>query len=94
MKKIVYYTLPFAVTPVLMLVTELVDNTVLRMSPTILCPVLCVLCAHYGYNTPRKKLDPVAAVIPPAVLLLCMFVLGFFAENDLGSRLFSIEKAM
>ena len=94
MKKATYYALPFAVIPVLMLITELVDNTVLRMSPTILCPVLCMLCAHYGYHTPRKKFDLVATVIPSAALFICMLVLGFFAENDLGSRLFSIEKAI
>ncbi len=93
MKKVVYYALPFAVIPVFMLVTEIVDNTVLRMNPTLLCAALCTLCAYYGYHTPRKKFDLQATVIPPAVLLLCMFVLGFFTESDLGSR-FSIERAI
>ena len=94
MKKKLYYVIPFIVVPILMLLCEILDNTgLLNMSPYILCGVLAVSSAVFGFLSPSNQtMDYLLTLIMPLSLFCTMFVVGFLSKSDMGSR-FHIYKA-
>ena len=95
MKKKLYYVIPFIVVPILMLLCEILDNTgLLNMSPYILCGVLAVSSAVFGFLSPSNQtMDYLLTLIMPLSLFCTMFVVGFLSKSDMGSR-FHIYKAV
>ena len=95
MKKKLYYVIPFIVVPILMLLCEILDNTgLLNMSPYILCGVLAVSSAVFGFLSPSNQtMDYLLTLIMPLSLFCTMFVCGFISKSDLGSR-FHIYRAV
>ena len=88
MKKKLYYVIPFIVVPILMLLCEILDNAeLLNMNTYVLCGVLALSSAVFGFFSPsNKSMDFLSTLIMPLSLLCFMLVAGFLSESDLGYR--------
>ena len=95
MKKKLYYVIPFIVVPILMLLCEILDNAeLLNMNTYVLCGVLALSSAVFGFLSPsNKSMDYLLTLIMPLSLFCTMFVCGFISKSDLGSR-FHIYRAV
>ena len=95
MKKKLYYVIPFIVVPILMLLCEILDNAeLLNMNTYVLCGVLALSSAVFGFLSPsNKSMDYLLTLIMPLSLFCTMFVCGFLSKSDLGSR-FHIYRAV
>ena len=95
MKKKLYYVIPFIVVPILMLLCEIFDNAeLLNMNTYVLCGVLALSSAVFGFLSPsNKSMDYLLTLIMPLSLFCTMFVCGFLSKSDLGSR-FHIYRAV
>ena len=87
--------MPFIVVPILMMLLEVLDNAeLLKMNPYILCAVLALSSAIFGFLSPsNKSMDYLLALIMPLSLFCFMFVVGFLDKDDMGGR-FHIYKAV
>lgn len=88
MKQKLYYAIPFAVVPLLLLLCEVLDSTkLLQMSPYILGAVLLLFSGAMGFfSTTHRTFDYLLAAIMPISLFCCMFVCGFLDKSDLETR--------
>ena len=95
MKKKLYYVTPFVAVPLLLLLCEVLDNmNLLPMSPYILSAILLLFSGAMAFfSTSSKTFDYLLTLIMPLSLFLCMFVVGFLGESDLGTR-FHLYKAV
>jgi hypothetical protein len=95
MKKKLYYVTPFVAVPLLLLLCEVLDNmNLLPMSPYILSAILLLFSGAMAFFSPSSKtFDYLLTLIMPLSLFLCMFVVGFLGESDLGTR-FHLYKAV
>ena len=95
MKKKLYYVTPFVAVPLLLLLCEALDNmNLLPMSPYILSAILLLFSGAMAFFSPSSKtFDYLLTLIMPLSLFLCMFVVGFLGESDLGTR-FHLYKAV
>ena len=95
MKRMLYYALPFAAVPLLLLLCEVLDNMkLLQMSPYILGAVLLLFSSTMGFfSTTRRNFDYLLTAIMPMSLFCCMFVGGFLDKSDLETR-FHLYKAV
>ncbi len=95
MKKKLYYVTPFVAVPLLLLLCEALDNmNLLPMSPYILSAILLIFSGAMAFFSPSSKtFDYLLTLIMPLSLFLCMFVVGFLGESDLGTR-FHLYKAV
>ena len=87
--------IPFIVVPILMLLCEILDNAeLLNMNTYVLCGVLALSSAVFGFLSPsNKSMDYLLTLIMPLSLFCTMFVCGFISKSDLGSR-FHIYRAV
>lgn len=87
MKKL-YYFIPFILVPSALLLCEFLDNTgIIKMNPTIMGIILCLISAIMGNFTPtNKKFDYLISAIMPLSLFVIMFVIGFLDETETYSR--------
>ena len=88
MKQRIYYVIPFAVVPFILLICDMLDNMkILQMSPYILGATLLLFSAAMGFfSTTHRTFDYFLTAIMPLSLFCCMFVVGFFARADFGTR--------
>lgn len=87
MKKKLYYVMPFIVVTILMLLVELIDNTLLNMTPYIMGGLLVLASAIFGFFSPSKnKIDYLITLTMPISLFCFMFVAGFLSKSDLETR--------
>ena len=95
MKKKLYYVTPFVAVPLLLLLCEVLDNmNLLPMSPYILSAILLLFSGAMAFFSPSSKtFDYLLTLVMPLSLFLCMFVVGFLGESDLGTR-FHLYKAV
>ena len=95
MKKKLYYVTPFVAVPLLLLLCEVLDNmNLLPMSPYILSAIFLLFSGAMAFFSPSSKtFDYLLTLIMPLSLFLCMFVVGFLGESDLGTR-FHLYKAV
>ena len=95
MKQKLYYAIPFAAIPLLLLLCVVLDNMkLLQMSPYILGAVLLLLSMAMGFfSTTHRTFDYLLTAIMPLSLFCCMFVVGFLAKGDLETR-FHLYKAI
>ena len=95
MKKKLYYVTPFVAVPLLLLLCEVLDNmNLLPMSPYILSAILLLFSGAMAFfSLSSKTFDYLLTLIMPLSLFLCMFVVGFLGESDLGTR-FHLYKAV
>ena len=95
MKKKLYYVTPFVAVPLLSLLCVVLDNmNLLPMSPYILSAILLLFSGVMAFfSTSSKTFDYLLTLIMPLSLFLCMFVVGFLGESDLGTR-FHLYKAV
>lgn len=95
MKQKLYYAIPFAAVPLLLLLCEVLDNMkLLQMSPYILGAVLLLFSVAIGFfSTTHRTFDYLLTVIMPISLFCCMFVGGFLDKSDLETR-FHLYKAV
>ena len=95
MKKKLYYVTPFVAVPLLSLLCVVLDNmNLLPMSPYILSAILLLFSGAMAFFSPSSKtFDYLLTLIMPLSLFLCMFVVGFLGESDLGTR-FHLYKAV
>ncbi len=95
MKQKLYYAIPFAAVPLLLLLCEVVDNmNLLQMSPYILGVVLLLFSAAMGFfSTSHRTFDYSLTATMPLSLFFCMFVGGFLDKSDLETR-FHLYKAV
>jgi hypothetical protein len=95
MKKKLYYVTPFVAVPLLLLLCEVLNNmNLLPMSPYILSAILLLFSGAMAFFSPSSKtFDYLLTLIMPLSLFLCMFVVGFLGESDLGTR-FHLYKAV
>ena len=95
MKQKLYYAIPFAAVPLLLLLCEVLDNmNLLQMSPYILGAVLLLFSVAMGFfSTTRRIFDYLLTAIMPLSLFCCMFVVGFLDKSDLETR-FHLYKAV
>ena len=90
MKQKLYYAIPFAAVPFLLLLCEVLDNMkLLQMSPYILGAVILLFSVAMGFfSTTLKTFDYLLTAIMPMSLFCCMFVGGFLDKNDLETRFY------
>lgn len=95
MKKKLYYIIPFIIIPTLMLLCELLDNLeLLRMSPYILCTLLLLASAVFGFfSSTDRTFDYLMTAIMPLSLFCLMFIAGFLDKDDMGTR-FHLDEAI
>ena len=95
MKKKLYYVTPFVAVPLLSLLCVVLDNmNLLPMSPYILSAIFLLFSGAMAFFSPSSKtFDYLLTLIMPLSLFLCMFVVGFLGESDLGTR-FHLYKAV
>ena len=95
MKQKLYYAIPFAAVPLLLLLCEVLDNmNLLQMSPYILGAMLLLFSVAMGFfSTTRRIFDYLLTAIMPLSLFCCMFVVGFLDKSDLETR-FHLYKAV
>ena len=95
MKQKLYYAIPFAAVPLLLLLCEVLDNMkLLQMSPYILGAVLLLFSVAMGFfSTTHRTFDYLLTAIMPFTLFCCMSVVGFLGKSDLESR-FHLYKAV
>ena len=95
MKKKLYYAIPVAAVPLLLLLCELIYNmNLLPMSPYILSAVLLVFFAVMGFfSTTPRTFDYLLTAIVPLSLFCYMFIAGFLDKGDLETR-FHLYKAV
>ncbi len=95
MKIKLYYIIPFAVMPILMLLCEMMFKIDLPISPYIVFVVLTVIfSAIEGFFSPTHRFfDCLLAVIIPLSLFCFMFIGGFLDKTDMGTR-FRLSKAI
>ena len=95
MKKKLYYVAPFVAVPLLSLLCVVLDNmNLLPMSPYILSAIFLLFSGAMAFFSPSSKtFDYLLTLIMPLSLFLCMFVVGFLGESDLGTR-FHLYKAV
>ena len=88
MKQKLYYAIPFATVPLLLLLCEVLDNMkLLQMSPYILGAVLLLFSVALGiFSTTHRTFDYLLTAIMPISLFCYMFVGGFLDKNDLETR--------
>lgn len=88
MKQKLYYAIPFAAVPLLLLLCEVLDNMkLLQMSPYILGAVLLLFSVALGFfSTTHRTFDYLLTAIMPISLFCCMFVGGFLDKSDLETR--------
>ena len=88
MKQKLYYVVPFAAVPLLLLLCEVLDNMkLLQMSPCILGAVLLLFSVALGFfSTTHRTFDYLLTAIMPISLFCCMFVGGFLDKSDLETR--------
>lgn len=88
MKQKLYYVVPFAAVPLLLLLCEVLDNMkLLQMSPYILGAVLLLFSVALGiFSTTHRTFDYLLTAIMPISLFCCMFVGGFLDKSDLETR--------
>ena len=88
MKQKLYYAIPFAAVPLLLLLCEVLDNMkLLQMSPYILGAVLLLFSVAMGFfSTTHRTFDYLLTAIMPISLSCCMFVGGFLDKSDLETR--------
>ena len=88
MKQKLYYAIPFAAVPLLLLLCEVLDNMkLLQMSPYILGAVLLLFSVAMGFfSTTHRTFDYLLTAIMPLSLFCCMFVAGFLDKSDLETR--------
>ena len=88
MKQKLYYAIPFAAVPFLLLLCEVLDNMrLLQMSPYILGAVLLLFSVAMGFfSTSHRTFDYLLTAIMPISLFCCMFVGGFLDKSDLETR--------
>lgn len=93
MKQKLYYAIPFAAVPLLLLLCEVLDNmNLLQMSPYI--AVLLLFSVAMGFfSTTHRTFDYLLTAIMPLSLFCCMFVGGFLDKSDLETR-FHLYKAV
>jgi hypothetical protein len=95
MKQKLYYAIPFAAVPLLLLLCEVLDNmNLLQMSPYILGAMLLLFSVAMGFfSTTHRTFDYLLTAIMPLSLFCCMFVGGFLDKSDLETR-FHLYKAV
>ena len=95
MKKKLYYVTPFVAVPLLSLLCEVLGNmNLLPRSPYILSAIFLLFSGAMAFFSPSSKtFDYLLTLIMPLSLFLCMFVVGFLGESDLGTR-FHLYKAV
>ena len=96
MKQKLYYAIPFAAVPLLLLLLcEVLDNmNLLQLSPYILGAMLLLFSVAMGFfSTTHRTFDYSLTAIMPLSLFCCMFVAGFLDKNDLETR-FHLYKAV
>lgn len=95
MKQKLYYAIPFAAVPLLLLLCEVLDNiNLLQMSPYILGAVLLLFSVAMGFfSTTHRTFDYLLTAIMPLSLFCCMFVVGFLEKSDLETQ-FHLYKAV
>ena len=95
MKKKLYYVTPFVAVPLLSLLCVVLDNmNLLPMSPYIVSAIFLLFSGAMAFFSPSSKtFDYLLTLIMPLSLFLCMFVVGFLGESDLGTR-FHLYKAV
>lgn len=95
MKKKVFYAIPFAAVPLLLGLSEVLDNrNLVQMSPYILSALLLLFSVAMGlFSATRRTFDYLLTALVPLSLFCCMFVGGFLDKNDLETR-FHLYKAV
>ena len=94
MKKTIYYISPFIIIPLLMFISDFLDNKdLIQMSFNISVVLLVVTSLIIGNITPtNKKFDYIMTVIMPFAFFCSMFVIGFLDKSDLETR-FHFDRA-
>ena len=95
MKRCLYYITPFVLIPVVMLLSEYMDNMdLIPMSPYILFAELAVSCIVIGNLSPtNKNFDYIITLIMPLSLFCMMFIAGFLDRGCSGELAFSPTRA-
>ena len=95
MKQKIFYAIPFAAVPLILLICDMLDNLkLLQMTPYILGAALLLFSAAMGFcSTTQKSFDYLLTAMIPLSLFCCMFVVGFFARGDFGTR-FHLDRAV
>lgn len=88
MKKHFYYAAPFFLTPVVMLLCDLLHQVdIIQMTWWRCLILLTILSFLVGmFSQSPHKFDYILIIIMPLSLFCCMFVLGFLYESDVTSR--------
>ena len=87
MKKI-YYILPFAFIPMLMLLCDLLTTfEIINISPSIFSLVLIFVGVVVGnLSVSSKKFDYIMTTLMPLSFFCWMFIIGYFTADDLETR--------
>ena len=93
MRMFLYYTSPFVIIPVALLLCEYIDNVAaIPMFPYfIIIPIFLSFIMGILSST-RNKFDYIMTVIMPLSLFCFMFIGGFFDKSDLDT-MFHLDRA-
>ena len=95
MKKVIYYSSPFIVFPIIFILLEILDDSrILELSPLIMFAVILVTTAIIGNLSPSDRLfDLIITIILPLSLICTMLIAGFLDKDDMETR-FHIDRAL
>ena len=95
MKKRLYYFVPPLLTAILGCILSFLDkydlDTCSKYTMYISLFLICIISGNI--STSEKKFDLAITAIVPLSFCICMFLVGFLSEGDLGGRYYELKYA-